>query len=212
MPGPFYDDVAQLVARSKIYATPTYHPNADPVSYFKLAASPHDDPKLRRFMPESVLDQFRRQPIAPEDEWDWLVNSKSYAKISKAGGNVAFGSHGDNQGVGAQWELWVMQRGGISNHQALRQATLMPAEKIGYAQDLGSLEVGKLADFLVLHANPLDDIKNSAKIQYVVKAGIVYDGESMATLWPKRATLNRFNWQTPEEMRRWAAPRPSEIR
>ena len=93
-----------------------------------------------------------------------------------------------------------------ANLLAIRAATWHGAVEIGYERDLGSLEPGKLADFLVLNDNPLDDIRNTGEIRYVVKNGFVWDGESMTEVWPEMKALQRFHWQTEEEMRRWSAP------
>ena len=129
--------------------------------------------------------------------------------ISTTGAFVTLGAHGNRQGLGAQWELWGMQMGGLTNMEAIREATILPAKKIGYDQDIGSLEKGKLADFLVMDANPLDDIHNTATIRYTVKNGIVFDAASMTELWPQRKPLARFFWQTEEDTKRFAAPAPA---
>ena len=68
--------------------------------------------------------------------------------------------------------------------QALREATIGGAEAIGIQQDLGSLEVGKIADLLILDKNPLDDIHNTLSIRYVMKDGILYNGDNLDELWP----------------------------
>jgi len=90
-------------------------------------------------------------------------------------------------------------------------SSLNGAEKLGLEQDLGSLERGKLADFVVLDANPLEDIHNSQKIRYVVKNGFVYDAASMTEVWPERKTLQRFFWMTDTESKRFAAPEPARL-
>ena len=80
--------------------------------------------------------------------------------------------------------------------EALRAATINGADKLGLAPDLGSVEAGKLADLVVLDADPLADIHNSAKIRWVVKNGTVYDAETMKELWPEEKPLPRFFWQS----------------
>ena len=70
--------------------------------------------------------------------------------------------------------------------EALRIATILGAESIGYSADLGSLEVGKLADLVVLDSNPLEDIHNSMDLRYVMKNGELYEAETMDQIWPTR--------------------------
>lgn len=206
---PLYKDVVELVARSKVHYTPTLivaYGGQSMMPYFSQKSDVHDDPKLRRFTPEDDLDSWRRWQHIPEEEWHWIDVSKGAAAITKAGGLVTLGAHGNRQGLGAQWELWGLQMGGLTNMQALRQATITAAQKVGFDRDVGSIEVGKMADFLVLDANPLDDIRNTATLRYTVKNGFVYDSESMTRVWPDRATVPRAFWQSPEDYKRFAAP------
>jgi imidazolonepropionase-like amidohydrolase len=97
------------------------------------------------------------------------------------------------QGIGAQWELCMMAAGGMKPHAALNAATIVSADAIGFAKDLGSLEVGKLADLIVLDANPLDDLKNTARITEVMKNGRLYDATLNET-YPRQKALDAQWW------------------
>jgi imidazolonepropionase-like amidohydrolase len=206
---PLYRDVVEFNARVGTHYTPTLlvsygGPTAE--DYFYALDNHHDDAKLRRFVPEDVLDYHRRRQVIPEAEYHFTRVSQAAAAITKAGGKVTLGAHGQLQGLGAHWELWGLQMGGLSNHEALRAATRYPAEKLGMETELGSLGPGMAADFLVLDANPLENIRNTTSLRYVVKNGFVYDAESMTQVWPDRRKLDPFFWMTAADARRFAAP------
>src|SRR5207237_8075372 len=116
-------------------------------------------------------------------------------KVVEAGGRIGIGSHGQLQGLGYQWEMWMMASGGMSNHDVLRAATVLGAEGIGMSGDLGRIEGGKLADLGVLDNNPLDDIKNSNTIRYVMKNGRMYDGNTLDEVYPRQKAMPKFAWQ-----------------
>lgn len=78
--------------------------------------------------------------------------------------------------------------------QALRTATLFPAMFIGVDQDVGSISVGKLADLVVLNSNPLDNIRNSTDIRYVMQSGSLYDGNTLDEIWPQAKPFRKFFW------------------
>jgi cytosine/adenosine deaminase-related metal-dependent hydrolase len=69
---------------------------------------------------------------------------------------------------------------------------------MGVERDLGSLELGKPADFVVLDRDPLVDIRNTDAIRFVMTGGVV-DAGSMGQLWPERNELNKFCRQSDEE-------------
>src|SRR6266436_3659062 len=72
-------------------------------------------------------------------------------------------------------ELKLLVSAGFSPLEALQTATLNPARYLGKEKDLGTIETGKLADLVLLDANPLDDIANTRKIRAVVLAGRYLD-------------------------------------
>jgi len=144
------------------------------------------DERLLRYTPQSVIDaRSRVRPImASDDEWHHIDVSASATAIANAGGRVLLGAHGQLQGLGPHWELWALAQGGMKPIQALRAATRSPAEALGLDADIGSIEPGKLADFVVLDKNPLEQIENSDSVSLVVKGGVAYRPAELERLMP----------------------------
>ena len=195
---PLYKDVVEIFAKSGIFYTPTLlvaygGPWAE--NYFYETTNVHDDAKLRRFIPHDILDlRAKRRPWFAEEEQVFPKLAAEAAKIVRAGGRVVVGGHGQLQGIQCHWEMWALKTGGMTNHEVLRSATLFGAEAIGYDQDLGSLEPGKLADLLVLNKDPLDNIRNTNTIRYVMKGGDMWEGETLNQVWPVEKKLPELWW------------------
>jgi Tol biopolymer transport system component/imidazolonepropionase-like amidohydrolase len=198
------DDAARFVAESGTHYTPTLlvsYGGPWGELYFWQNRNPHEDAKLNRFVPHFALDNWgRRHPWYPAEEWHFPLVAEGAAKVARAGGNVSLGAHGQLQGLGVHWELWAMAgdggRGqGMTPHEALRAATERAAEKLGLLPDLGTVDKGKLADFLVLDGDPLADIHNTEKIRWVIKNGEVYEAATMKRLWPTVVEPPKQYWQ-----------------
>ena len=87
-----------------------------------------------------------------------------------------------------------MDASALGNHGALELASLGGARFLGADKDLGSIEVGKLADLMVLNTNPLDNIKNTLDMKYVMKGGKLYDAMSLDEIWPKAVPFGPYYW------------------
>ncbi len=186
---PLYKDAVQLIAQSGITYTPTLlvsYGGPWSENFFYERYDIHDNPKVRRFMPHDEIDQrAERRPWFRESEYVFPRIAASANSILQAGGHIGLGGHGQMDGLGDHWELWAMAAGGMSNHDVLRVATIHGANAIGMEQDLGSLEPGKLADLIVLDANPLEDIHNTNTVRYVMKNGRLYEGDTLNEVWPR---------------------------
>jgi imidazolonepropionase-like amidohydrolase/Tol biopolymer transport system component len=194
---PLSRDVVELLRFSGATFTPTLLVNyGGPrgLRYFLTRTDVHADPKLRYFTPHDELNKWRQGSFFRDDQYIYRDLARELTRIVRAGGRVALGAHGELQGLGAHWELWLMASGGLSNHEVLRIGTRQGAEAIGLGRDVGSLEVGKLADLQVLDQNPLDRIENTVAIRYVMKNGRLYDASTLDELWPRQRPLPAQWW------------------
>ncbi len=124
-----------------------------------------DKSKIKGFFPDVVAK--KAATIGP-------IIAKSFEKAHKAGVNIAFGTdsgvsaHGNN---GQEFSLMV--KAGMSPLKSLQSATISAATLLGQEKNLGSIEVGKYADMVVVSENPLDKINTMESIDIVIKAGKV---------------------------------------
>jgi imidazolonepropionase-like amidohydrolase/Tol biopolymer transport system component len=206
LPYELHDDVVQLLARARTTYTPTLlvaYGGPEAEHYFYQQRNPHEDEKLRRFVPHPMLDQLaRRHTWVALDEFHFPTVANSAAAVRHAGGVVTLGAHGQLQGLGAHWELWALagegqprDRTAMTPFEALRAATREAAQKIGFLPDLGTIETGKLADLVVFDADPLADIHNTLKIRWVIKNGELFDAATLTRRWPSERPLPRMFWQ-----------------
>lgn len=196
---PFYKDVQELWNNSQTAYTPTLIVGYGGIwgeNYWYQKTRVWEKERLLAFTPRAVVDQrSRRREMAPDDEFGHFYNAEGCKKLLDGGTKVQLGAHGQLQGLGAHWELWMLAQGGMTPMEALRAGTQHGADYIGMGHALGSLEPGKMADLVILDANPLEDIQHTEKIAYVIKNGRMYDPMTLNESGNYDVKRKKFFWE-----------------
>ncbi|OIQ41768.1 MAG: amidohydrolase [Bacteroidetes bacterium MedPE-SWsnd-G1] len=198
---PLYKDVQTLWKNSETGYTPTLVVNYAGMSgeyYWYQKSNVWENNKLLSYTPRHVVDpRSRHRTMIPDEEYEngHILTSKSVSKLAELGVKVNVGAHGQLQGLGAHWELWMLQQGGMSNHEALKAATINGAWYLGMDEEIGSLEVGKLADLIVLDKNPLEEIQNTDSVKYTMINGRLYDTSTMNEIGNYDTKRSKFYWE-----------------
>ncbi len=195
----FYNDVLQMWSQTKTNYTPTLvvaygGPGGDP--YWRSHTNVYEHPLLKAHIPPGTLAAGNaRREIAPEEDYADTGAAREARKLADRGIQVNIGAHGQQEGLGAHWEMWSFVKGGWTPLQALQAATIAPARTLGMDRDLGSLETGKLADLVVLDANPLENIRNTDKVSKVVVGGRLYDAMTLNEEVTGNRTRSAYWWE-----------------
>jgi imidazolonepropionase-like amidohydrolase len=218
---PVYKDVKELWKTSNSGYTPTLIVNYGGINgeyYFYQNDNVWENEKLLKYTPRAIVDaRARYRTMIPDEDYEngHILVSKTATELADEGVKVNLGAHGQLQGLGAHWELWLLKQGGMTNMQALQAATINGANYIGAGNDIGSLKEGKLADLIVLDENPLEDIRNSETVRYTMVNGRLYDTETMNEIgntiqersgfwWENNKYNNAFPWH--EESQSFTRP------
>lgn len=210
---PLYEDVLKVWEASDVGYTPTLVVNYGSMSgeyYWYQHTNVWEKERLLTFTPRGVVDsRSRHRTMVPEEEYE-VGHFKSAAaakELHDRGVTVNIGAHGQLQGLAAHWETWMFTQGGMSNHDALKVATINGANYIGVGEHLGSLEPGKLADLIVIDGNPLEDIYDTENVVYTMVNGRLYDASTMNEIgnysrerlpfwWEREGYSEQFDWHS----------------
>jgi imidazolonepropionase-like amidohydrolase/Tol biopolymer transport system component len=194
-----YKDAVTLFGKSKTGYTPTLIVGYGGLSgeyYWYQKTNVWENERLLSFVPREIVDaRSRRRTMAADDDFNHVLIAKGAKQILDAGGMVLLGAHGQLQGLGAHWELWMLQQGGMTNLEAIRCATIYGAKALGLDKDLGSIEKGKLADLIVLDRNPLENIRNSESITMVMVNGRLYDAKTLNEIGNHPKERPKLYWE-----------------
>ncbi len=178
-----YDDVVQFWSQTNVGYTPTLGVGYGTIEGEKYWYQ-HDDvwkhPLLERFVPPRLLQaRSVRRSKAPEADYRHADNAAIGKQLADAGVLVSTGAHGQREGLATHWELWMFVQGGMTPLEALRAATLAPAQYLGFDESLGSVEAGKLADLVVIDGDVTRDIRVSDRVTHVMLNGRLYDAATL---------------------------------
>ncbi len=194
-----YDDVLQFWSQTEVAYTPTLivtYGGLSGETYWYQETDVWKHPILSQFVPPQILrPRSVRRTLAPESEYYHDRNAATAKLLADRGVLVSIGAHGQREGLGSHWEIWSFVQGGMSPIEALQAATIVPANALGYANDLGSLEPGKLADLVVIDADILEDIFRSDHVSMVMLNGRLYDAATLNETVTGDRVTQPFYWQ-----------------
>jgi hypothetical protein len=201
---PLYQDAATFFGMAKAVYSPTFIVGGSGAwneEFFWQESDTWKDEKMRRWQPwRQLIPHARRRITRPVTDYSYPLVAQGLADIIEKGGYGAIGSHGQQHGIGSHWEIW-MAASAMGPMGALELATVHGAHFLGASKDLGTLTQGKLGDLVVLNSNPLQNIRNTTDILYVMKGGILYDASTLDEIWPEKRPFGDYYWVDPDSLK-----------
>ena len=195
-----YRDVLEFWSRTKVGYTPTLVVGFGGLGgefFWYERTNVWEHQRLLAFTPRDVVDSRSRRRIkaAGDDDFNHMAIARHARQLQDAGVLVNMGAHGQLQGLGAHWEIWMMTQGGMTPQNALRTATIDAARSLGLDRDIGSLEPGKLADLVILDRNPLENIENTDSVAMVMVNGRLFDAATLNEVASGTRQRGRLYWE-----------------
>ncbi len=183
--GPVTEDFARLMGAKKIPMVTTLTIGEN---YSRLAEHPEylDQPLYQATVPAEEIEMLKteRRQEYQERKWTWwmqimtTIAQENLRMINEAGGVLVAGTD-QSSGPALHRELELMADAGIPASEIIRIATLNGAIFLGKEREMGSIEEGKIADMVLLAADPTEDINNAKEILEVIMGGRIVDRASL---------------------------------
>ncbi len=184
-----YDDLTQLWSATKFGYTPTFvvsYGGQMGEEYWYDRTEVWKNERLMRYTPHFLVDpRSIRRPTAPDNQYNHVTVAQYAKALRDKGVSVHIGAHGQREGLAAHWELWSMHQGGFTPWEALRGGTIDGARHLGMDKQIGSIEVGKVADLVVIDGDVVNDLSRSEYVLYTVLNGRVFEAATMNELGSK---------------------------
>lgn len=178
-----YDDVKQLWSQSQMAYTPTLVVAYGGIwgeNYWYNTTDVWLHPRLSKYVPSEFLQpRAMRRPKAPLNHYNHINVAKVAKELQDLGIKVNSGGHGQREGLAMHWEMWMMAQGGMTPLEALKTATISPAQTLGLDDQLGSIKVGKLADLIIVDGDVSQNIRQSDKVIFTMVNGRLYNADTM---------------------------------
>ncbi|MEZ4903185.1 MAG: amidohydrolase family protein [Spirosomataceae bacterium] len=181
-----YDDVIQIISQSKMVITPTLALSGGFWNLITRDTSLFNTPQFRQIYPTyyrtamlETAQQMKNQPLPMMA--NYANTGKTLKKLWDNGAHITSGTDSPIMPYGASLhvEIWNYVESGLTPFQALQTATINAAKALHVDKDLGTLEVGKIANISIVEGNPLENIQDTQRVRYVVVNGKTYPLEKL---------------------------------
>ena len=188
-----YSDLTQFWSQTDMAYNPTLvvaYGGLEGEKYWYDRTNVWENERLMRYVPRYIVEpRSIRRPTAPDDHYNHIKVATYAKKLRDAGVRVLLGAHGQREGLAAHWEMWMLNQGGFTPWESLRASSYDASISLGMDKDIGSIEVGKLADIVVINGEVLEDIRKSEMISHTMINGRLYNVKDMSEVASGKSKL-----------------------